>query len=93
MNYYRNIDRNWEMLAPFAGALVTVPALFMVGEYDVTPAFPGMKKQLVANLPRLVPRLRRTIVLPDCGHWTQQECAEEVNAAIIAFLQEIGPRT
>ena len=92
LNYYRNIDRNWEMLAPFAGALVTVPALFMVGEYDVTLAFPGMK-ELVANLPRLVPRLRRTIVLPDCGHWTQQECAEEVNAAMIAFLQEIGPRT
>jgi hypothetical protein len=83
LNYYRNLQ------APFAGALVTVPALYMVGEYDVTLACPGMK-ELVADLPRLVPQLRRTIVLPDCGHWTQQERAEKVNAAMIAFPQEIG---
>ena len=25
LNWYRNIDRNWELLAPFAGAKVTVP--------------------------------------------------------------------
>jgi pimeloyl-ACP methyl ester carboxylesterase len=92
LNYYRNIDRNWELLAPFAGAKVTVPALYMVGEYDVTLLFPGMK-ELIANLPMLVPQLRETIVLPDCGHWTQQECAEEVNAGMIAFLQETSDRS
>jgi hypothetical protein len=26
LNWYRNIDRNWELLAPFTGAKVTVPA-------------------------------------------------------------------
>jgi pimeloyl-ACP methyl ester carboxylesterase len=34
-----------------------------------------------------VPHLRQTIMLPDCGHWTQQERPEEVNAAMIAFLR------
>jgi pimeloyl-ACP methyl ester carboxylesterase len=29
-------------------------------------------------------------MLPGCGHWTQQERANEVNAALIAFLREIG---
>src|SRR5262249_9961722 len=28
LNWYRNIDRNWELLAPFGGALVNVPALY-----------------------------------------------------------------
>ncbi len=88
LNWYRNIDRNWELLAPFAGATVNVPALCMIGEYDITMGFRGADES-VANLKKVVPQLRRTIMLPDCGHWTQQECAEQVNAAMIAFLREL----
>ena len=29
-------------------------------------------------------------MLPGCGHWTQQERASEVNAALIEFLREVG---
>jgi pimeloyl-ACP methyl ester carboxylesterase len=86
LNWYRNIDRNWEILAPFAGAKVTVPALYVAGERDLVLAFPGAK-ELIANLPTFVPHLRRTIVLPGCGHWTQQERAHEVNAAMLDFLR------
>jgi pimeloyl-ACP methyl ester carboxylesterase len=85
LNWYRNIDRNWELLAPFAGARVTVPALYIAGDRDLVVAFRGMG-QLLANLPILVPQLRAKIMLPGCGHWTQQERAAEVNAAIIDFL-------
>ena len=35
LNWYRNIDRNWELLAPFAGARVTVPALYVAGDRDL----------------------------------------------------------
>lgn len=86
LNYYRNIDRNWELLAPFAGAQVMVPALYMVGQYDLVLAFEGMSK-LVSNLADFVPNLRETITLPDCGHWTQQEKPDEVNAALLGFLR------
>jgi pimeloyl-ACP methyl ester carboxylesterase len=41
------------------------------------------------NLPRFVPQLRGTIILPGCGHWTQQERAAEVNAAVIDFLRRL----
>ena len=41
LNWYRNIDRNWELLAPFAGAKVTVPALYVAGDRDLVVAFPG----------------------------------------------------
>jgi pimeloyl-ACP methyl ester carboxylesterase len=34
-----------------------------------------------------VPKLRKTIVLAGCGHWTQQEHPAEVNAAMIEFLR------
>ena len=88
LNWYRNIDRNWELLAPFAGAVVTVPALYIAGDRDLVVRFPGMQ-QLIANLSTFVPQLRRTIMLPGCGHWTQQERAREVNDAMVEFLAAI----
>jgi pimeloyl-ACP methyl ester carboxylesterase len=36
-----------------------------------------------------VPRLRGAIMLPGCGHWSQQERAAEVNAAMIDFLRQL----
>jgi pimeloyl-ACP methyl ester carboxylesterase len=86
LNWYRNIDRNWELLAPFAGAKVSVPALHMVGERDLVMGFSGAR-ELVDNLTRFVPALRETEILPGCGHWTQQERPEAVNAAMIGFLR------
>ena len=88
LNWYRNIDRNWELLAPFAGARVMVPALYIAGDRDLVVAFPGMDK-LIPNLANFVPQLRGTIMLPGCGHWTQQERAGEVNAAMIDFLRQL----
>lgn len=86
LNWYRNIDRNWELMAPYAGAPVTVPALYMAGDLDLVVAFPRMK-EVIADLTRYIPQLRGTIMLPGCGHWTQQERAGEVNKAMIEFLR------
>jgi pimeloyl-ACP methyl ester carboxylesterase len=86
LNWYRNIDRNWELLAPWTGAVVTVPALYVAGDRDLVLAFKGMDRLLPA-LKQFVPNLRESIILPGCGHWTQQERATEVNAAMLKFLK------
>jgi pimeloyl-ACP methyl ester carboxylesterase len=88
LNWYRNIDRNWELLAPFAGSRVTVPALYVAGDRDLVVAFRGMD-QLIANLKQFVPGLRKTIMLPGCGHWTQQERPREVTGAMVEFLRSL----
>jgi pimeloyl-ACP methyl ester carboxylesterase len=88
LNWYRNIDRNWGLLAPFANAKVTVPALYMAGDRDLVVGFPGMDR-VIANLANDVPQLRGKFILPRCGHWTQQERASEVNAAMIDFLRDL----
>jgi len=88
LNWYRNIDRNWELLAPMAGARVTVPALYIAGDRDLVLAFRGMD-QVIANLPKFVPQLRGTVLLPGCGHWTQQERADEVTEAIVNFVRRL----
>jgi pimeloyl-ACP methyl ester carboxylesterase len=86
LNWYRNIDRNWELMAAFTRAPVTVPALYIAGELDLVLAFPRMR-EAIADLARFIPQLRATILLPGCGHWTQQERPEQVNAAMIEFLR------
>jgi pimeloyl-ACP methyl ester carboxylesterase len=86
LGWYRNLDRSWELMAPFAGAAVTVPALYMAGDRDFVAA---VYSKFIAAQSALVPKLRPPIVLAGCGHWTEQERAPEVNAAMIDFLRSL----
>jgi pimeloyl-ACP methyl ester carboxylesterase len=86
LNWYRNLDRNWELTAAWRHAPVLVPALYMAGEQDLVVSFPGARAGL-ARLADVAPRLREPVLLPGCGHWTQQERPAEVNAAMIAFIR------
>jgi pimeloyl-ACP methyl ester carboxylesterase len=85
LNWYRNIDRNWELLAPFDGVPVKVPALYIAGDRDPVIQFPGMDRH-ITDMPKFVPQLHGPIMLPGCGHITQEERPAEVNAAMIDFL-------
>jgi len=91
LNYYRNIDRNWELLGAMAGLRVSVPALYIAGDRDIVVSFPGTG-QLLANLKNIVPGLRGIQMLAGCGHWTQQERPEQVNAALVEFLRTLPDR-
>ena len=84
-NWYRNFDRNWKVTAPFHGAKVTRPALFIAGERDeVITSVIGARS--VPMLGKSVPKLRDTVLIPGAGHWIQQERPSEVNAALLRFL-------
>jgi pimeloyl-ACP methyl ester carboxylesterase len=63
----------------------------MAGDRDLVVNFPGMA-QLLPVLQTFIPNLTRTIILPGCGHWTQQERPAEVNAALLEFLGGLEPR-
>jgi pimeloyl-ACP methyl ester carboxylesterase len=85
LNWYRNLDRNWELTAAWHGAPVTVPALYLAGERDLVVNIPGTREML-PRMREYVPRLTGAVLLPGCGHWTQQERPAEVSEAIISFL-------
>ena len=89
LNWYRNIDRNWELLAPFDGLKVAVPALYIAGDRDPVLKFPGMDRHL-ADMAKFVPQLRDALMLPGCGHITQEERAGEVSAAMIGFMRGLA---
>jgi pimeloyl-ACP methyl ester carboxylesterase len=86
LNYYRNLDRNWEIQGALVGAQVTVPVMYMAGDRDFIVGAPGMD-QAIANMKQLVPGLRKVQMIPGAGHWTQQERPAEVNAALLEFLR------
>lgn len=88
LNYYRNLDRNWELQQTQAGQSVTVPALFMIGERDTGLTIPGMD-QIIADMPNLVSGLRGSYVIQEAGHWLQQERPIEISELTIKFLREL----
>ena len=87
LNWYRNIDRNWELTAPWQGARNHQPSLFIAGSNDaVVTGLIGAKH--VADMERVLPNLKQKLIIDGAGHWIQQERADEVNAALIDFLKE-----
>lgn len=40
----------------------------------------------VTEMDKVLPNLRRKLLLEGAGHWIQQERPDEVNAALIEFL-------
>ena len=75
INWYRNMDRNWEILAD-VDPIVHQPALMIYGYRDVIPKSP--------NLTDFVPNV--DVVSLDCGHWIQQEMPEETTRIILEWL-------
>ncbi len=88
VNWYRCIDTNWHLTAAWAPVRIEVPALYITGEEDIAYQ---LNRAAVDVLPQLVADLRGTVLLPGCGHWTQQERPDEVNEALIAFLRDLFP--
>ncbi|WP_255772444.1 alpha/beta fold hydrolase [Mycobacteroides abscessus] len=88
LNWYRNIDRNQELLAPFKGLRVEVPGLYLTGSRDSVAAWQATKAARAA-IHQTVPDLRADVTLHGAGHWIQQERPAEVSAALLDFLAQI----
>jgi pimeloyl-ACP methyl ester carboxylesterase len=77
INWYRNLDRNWHLLAD-VDPIIRQPALMIYGDRDLV--------QRGENLAEFVPNVE--VVSLDCGHWIQQEKPEETNQAILKWLEQ-----
>ncbi|KAI3901847.1 hypothetical protein MKW92_031255 [Papaver armeniacum] len=89
INYYRNLNVNWELTAPWTGAQVKVPVKFIVGDQDLSYHIPGVKEYVQSGLMKKdVPFLQETVVLKGVGHFIMEERADEISGHIIAFLKK-----
>jgi microsomal epoxide hydrolase len=81
INWYRNMDRNWETTPQLDGARITVPSLMVLAEWDAAlrPEMAGPMQALVDDL--------ETVTIARCGHWTQQEHPETLNRILVDWLR------
>jgi pimeloyl-ACP methyl ester carboxylesterase len=77
VNWYRNLDRNWRLLAD-VDPIIQQPTLMIYGDRDAI--------QRSERLTEFVPNVE--VVSLDCGHWIQQERPEETNRAILKWLDQ-----
>lgn len=86
INWYRNLDRNWELTAPWQDAKIHQPALFIAGAKD--PVITGLiGAKALESMEETAPGLRTKVIVDGAGHWIQQEKPAEVNAALLEFLK------
>ena len=77
INWYRNLDRNWHLLAD-VNPIIEQPTLMIHGDQDAV-AKPENLQDFVPNVDE---------VTLDCGHWIQQEKPEETNQTMLNWLQQ-----
>jgi pimeloyl-ACP methyl ester carboxylesterase len=81
LNWYRNMDRNWEILADPVAATIDMPALFVTGTEDLVAGFMSRDRAT-----EIVTGPYREVLIDGAGHWLQQERPDEVNAVLLEFL-------
>jgi pimeloyl-ACP methyl ester carboxylesterase len=84
LNWYRNMDRNWETTPALDGAMITVPCLFIGGTVDPVLAFTRRDRA-----GQVISGPYREVMIDGAGHWLQQERPHEVNSALLEFLKGV----
>ncbi len=88
LNWYRNIDYNWQITSAWQDAPILIPSLFISGDRDLIAPWLA-SGDIHARMLRYMPKLKAVEILKGCGHWTQQEEPQKVNRILIDFLAEL----
>ncbi|KAF8830580.1 hypothetical protein HHX47_DHR2001082 [Lentinula edodes] len=91
LNWYRCMtDAKWTAdMQAFTGKRVTVPAMFLSGDkdwgvYQSPGSLERMKDYVCENMDK-----EDVVLLPDTGHWAQQEQSEAVVNHLLRFLAKV----
>lgn len=80
INWYRNFSRNWRRDASLDHT-IRVPCLMVMAELDQV-----LPPSAANGMEALIPDLEKYLI-EDCGHWTQHEKPDILNAAMIDWLK------
>lgn len=81
VNWYRNFDRNWEILADPPATMIDVPTLCILGTNDPTQGFTPRDR-----VAKVITGSYREVTLDGAGHWLQEQRPDEVSAELLKFL-------
>lgn len=85
LNWYRNFDRNWKLLADPPAATVSAPALLIAGTDDPVQGFTPRDRAT-----EVVIGPYREVILDGAGHWLQEEHADKIKAELLRFLADMA---
>ncbi|KAI5424440.1 uncharacterized protein LOC127132407 [Lathyrus oleraceus] len=89
LNYYRNLNLNWELTAPWSGVKIKVPVKFITGELDLVYTSPRAQEYINGGLFKEdVPNLEEVIVQKDVAHFNNGEASEEISNHIYEFIKK-----
>lgn len=88
-NRYRALALDAGELADIEGARVSQPACFIAGAADMVRSMvPGL--DAYARADRGLADSRGVTIIEGAGHWIQQEAPDQVNAALLRFLESVS---
>ncbi|OIV90875.1 hypothetical protein TanjilG_15608 [Lupinus angustifolius] len=90
LNYYRNLNLNWELTGPWTGVgIKNVPVKFITGDVDIVYTTPGVKEYIHdGGFKKDVPSLEEVVVQEGVAHFNNQEAAEDVSNHIYDFIKK-----
>lgn len=65
-----------------------VPVKFVIGDLDLTYAFPGVEEFLDGGFRKYVPLLEEIVVLEGVGHFLTQESPHQLSRHILDFINK-----
>jgi epoxide hydrolase 4 len=89
LNYYRQMFQPQQLLNPGnwwnSSPLVKSPTLVLWGQEDSM-----LSPTLTAEMAKLVEGPFQLKLIPQCGHWIQQEVPQTVNRELVSFFRNLG---
>ena len=85
VSWYRNFDRNYETAKDLDPKVMTMPSYFIGGERDGVIA----NRAQLDGMAQVLPGFKGMTLIPEAGHWTQQEAPAEFNDALLGFLRTL----
>lgn len=89
LNYYRALNLNWELMAPWIGVQIKVPVKFVTGDLDLAYNMVGVKDYVEkGGFKKDVPFLQEVVVMKGVGHFINEERADEISKHVYDFIQK-----
>ncbi|XP_073222239.1 epoxide hydrolase 2-like [Cicer arietinum] len=89
LNYYRNLNLNWELTTAWTGAKVKVHVKFITGDLDLVYNSLGTKQYIESSgFKRDVPNLEEVVIQEGVVHFNNQEAAEDITNHIYEFIKK-----
>jgi pimeloyl-ACP methyl ester carboxylesterase len=86
VSWYRNLDANFEVLKDLSPERISMPTFFIGGEQDGVIA---SRLDTIDAINGMTPNYKGKVLIPEAGHWTQQEYPAEFNEALLGFLRTL----